>query len=111
VHIRVDLPENAVFCKVWKANVGRIPLYLLDTNIQENAPADRDITGKLYGAGTELRIKQEMVLGIGGVRALNALDIAPTVFHMNEGHSAFLALERIRMMLENSPLSFDEARQ
>jgi glycogen phosphorylase len=111
VHVRVDLPDNAVFCKVWKANVGRIPLYLLDTNLQENSPADRDITSKLYGGGTELRIKQEIVLGIGGVRALDALGIAPTVFHMNEGHSAFLALERIRVLLDKSPLSFDEARQ
>jgi glycogen phosphorylase len=114
VHVRVDLPDNAVFCKVWKANVGRIPLYLLDTNLQENSPADRDITSRLYGGGTEMRIKQEIVLGIGGVRALEALDIKPTVYHMNEGHSAFLALERIRMLLENpgSPgLTFDEARQ
>src|SRR5206468_720781 len=96
VHVRVDLPENAVFCKVWRANVGRIPLYLLDTNLQENAPADRDITARLYGSGSELRIKQELVLGIGGVRALQALNIQPNVFHMNEGHSAFLALERVK---------------
>jgi glycogen phosphorylase len=111
VHVRVDLPENAVFCKVWKAGVGRIPLYLLDTNLQENSPADREITSKLYGGGTEMRIKQEIVLGIGGLRALEALGVSPTVYHMNEGHSAFLALERIRMLLENSQLSFDEARQ
>ena len=111
VHVRVDLPENAVFCKVWRANVGRIPLYLLDTNLQENSPADREITAKLYGGGTEMRIKQEIVLGIGGVRALEALNVSPTVFHMNEGHSAFLALERIRVLLDNSPMSFDEARQ
>ena len=111
VQVRVELPDNAVFCKVWRANVGRIPLYLLDTNLQENSPADRDITAKLYGAGTELRIKQEVILGIGGVRALTTLNIAPAVFHMNEGHSAFLALERIRMLLEGSALTFDEARQ
>jgi len=111
VHIRVDLPDNAVFCKLWRANVGRVPLYLLDTNLQENAPADRDITSKLYGSGTDLRIKQEIVLGIGGVRALAALNISPTVFHMNEGHSAFLALERIRTLLETTHLNFDEARQ
>jgi starch phosphorylase len=111
IHVRVDLPDNAVFCKVWKASVGRIPLYLLDTNLQENSPADREITSKLYGGGTEMRMKQEIVLGIGGMRALEALNIAPTCFHMNEGHSAFLALERIRMMLEKSQLSFDEARQ
>jgi glycogen phosphorylase len=111
VHVRVDLPDNAVFAKVWRANVGRIPLYLLDTNLQENAPADREITARLYGGGTEMRIRQEIVLGIGGVRALDALNIRPTVFHMNEGHSAFLALERIRVLLDNSPLTFDEARQ
>ena len=112
VHVRVDLPENAVFCKVWRAMVGRIPLYLLDTNLPENAPADRDITSRLYGSGTELRIRQELVLGIGGVRALEALNVSPTVFHMNEGHAAFLALERIRVLLEAHPqLTFDEARQ
>jgi starch phosphorylase len=112
VQVRVDLPENSVFCKVWKAQVGRITLYLLDTNLQENSPADRDITSRLYGAGTELRIKQEVVLGIGGTRALEAMNIQPTVYHMNEGHSAFLALERIRVMLAASPnLTFDEARQ
>jgi starch phosphorylase len=111
VQVRVDLPENAVFCKVWRANVGRIPLYLLDTNLAENSPADRDITARLYGGGTEMRIRQEIVLGIGGVRALEALNVTPSVFHMNEGHSAFLALERIRTLLENSNLTFDEARQ
>ncbi len=111
VHVRVDMPDNAVFCKVWKMDVGRIPLYLLDTNLQENAPADREITARLYGGGTEMRIRQEIVLGIGGVRTLEALNITPTVFHMNEGHSAFLALERIRMLLDDSPMTFDEARQ
>ncbi len=111
VHIRVDMPENAVFCKVWRVNVGRIPLYLLDTNLPENAPADREITARLYGGGTEMRIRQEIVLGIGGVRVLEALNVKPTIYHMNEGHSAFLALERIRNLLEDSPMSFDEARQ
>ncbi len=71
VRARIDLPDNAVFCNVWRVNVGRISLYLLDTNLIENSPADRDITSKLYGGGTELRIKQEIVLGIGGTRALN----------------------------------------
>ncbi|HLL89382.1 MAG TPA: alpha-glucan family phosphorylase [Tepidisphaeraceae bacterium] len=111
VQVRVDLPDNAVFCKVWKASIGRIPLYLLDTNVPENAPADRDITARLYGTGTDLRIKQEIVLGIGGVRALEAMNVPATVFHMNEGHAAFLALERIRTLLVNSPMTFDEARQ
>ncbi len=111
VQVRVDLPDNAVFCKVWKAQVGRIPLYLLDTNLPENSPADRDITSRLYGGGTDVRIRQEIVLGIGGVRALEALGIEPNIFHMNEGHSAFLALERIRKVLETSQLTFDQARQ
>jgi starch phosphorylase len=111
IHVRVDFPENAVFCQVWRANVGRIPLYLLDTNLQENAPADRDITSRLYGGGTEMRIKQEIVLGIGGTRALEALNVTPTVFHMNEGHAAFAALERIRVLLRDSTITFDEARQ
>lgn len=111
VHVRVDLPENAVFCKVWRVKVGRISLYLLDTNLQENSPGDREITARLYGGGTEMRIKQEIVLGIGGVRALEAVNVSPTVFHMNEGHSAFLAMERIRTLLENSTMTFDEARQ
>src|SRR4051812_39747244 len=114
VHVRVEMPDNSVFCKVWKAQVGRIPLYLLDTNLPENAPGDRDITSRLYGSGTELRIKQEIVLGIGGVRALEALNLTPNVFHMNEGHAAFLALERVRTLLDdpgNESLTFDEARQ
>ncbi|HZZ43596.1 MAG TPA: alpha-glucan family phosphorylase [Tepidisphaeraceae bacterium] len=111
VHVRVDLPDNAVFCNVWRAMIGRVPLYLLDTNLPENSPADREITSRLYGGGTEMRIRQEIVLGIGGVRALDAVNEKPTVYHMNEGHSAFLALERARILLENSPLTFDEARQ
>jgi starch phosphorylase len=112
VRVRVDLPDNAVFANVWRVNVGRIPLYLLDTNVLENSPADREITSRLYGGGNETRIKQEIVLGIGGIRALQELNLAPTVFHMNEGHSAFMALERIRVMLEQHPnLTFDEVRQ
>ncbi len=112
VHVRVDLPDNAVFAKLWRANVGRIPLYLLDTNLAENSPADREITSRLYGGGTEMRIKQELILGIGGVRAMEAMSIKPTVWHMNEGHAAFLALERCRVLLqENQGLTFDEARQ
>src|SRR5688500_1969861 len=112
IHVRVEMPENSIFCQVWRANVGRVPLYLMDTNLQENAPSDREITSRLYGGGTEMRIKQEIVLGIGGVRALEALGVAPNVYHMNEGHAAFLALERIRMLLqEHSSMTFDEARQ
>ena len=112
VKVRVDLPEGPVTCAVWRVSVGRVPLYLLDTNLPENRPADRDITGRLYGGGTEMRIRQEIVLGIGGTRALAALRVPATVFHMNEGHSAFSALERIRVLLEHHPdLSFDDVRQ
>jgi starch phosphorylase len=112
VQVRVDLPDNAVFARVWRCMVGRIPLYLLDTNLAENSPADREITSKLYGGGSEMRIKQELVLGIGGVRAMEAMGIKPSVWHMNEGHAAFLALERCRMLLEADPnLTFDQARQ
>jgi starch phosphorylase len=112
LRVRVEMPDNVVFCNVWKVNVGRIPLYLLDTNLTENSPADRDITSRLYGGGTELRIKQEIVLGIGGMRVIEALSLPASVFHMNEGHSAFSALERIRLLLEQHPkLSFDEVRQ
>jgi glycogen phosphorylase len=114
VQVRIDLPDNAVFARVWRVKVGRIPLYLLDTNLEENAPADRDITSRLYGGGSEMRIRQELVLGIGGMRALAALGVHADVFHMNEGHSAFLALERIRSLLADSKyagMSFDEVRQ
>lgn len=112
VQIRVDLPENAVFARVWRCMVGRIPMYLLDTNLPENSPADREITSRLYGGGSEMRIKQEIVLGIGGVRAMDAINVKPNVWHMNEGHAAFLALERIRVLLAANPsLTFDEVRQ
>lgn len=112
IRVQVDFPDGAVFAQVWRIDVGRVPLVLLDTNVPENAAADRDITQRLYGTGTDLRIKQELVLGIGGVRALEAIGIRPEVFHMNEGHAAFLAIERIRKLLEkDDSLSFDEARQ
>ena len=85
-------------------------LYLLDTNIPEN-PSDehRDITDSLYGGDIHTRMRQEIVLGIGGLRALKALKLEPTVFHMNEGHSAFLAIERIRLLMAEHGLTFDEA--
>ena len=112
LRVRVDMPEGPVLCGLWRVNVGRVPLYLLDTNLPENTPAARDITSRLYGGGTEMRIRQEIVLGIGGTRALAALGVPATVFHMNEGHSAFSALERIRVLLERLPdRTFDEVRQ
>jgi len=96
---------------IWRVQVGRVPLYLLDTNLEENSPADRLITAQLYGGDQEMRILQEILLGIGGVRALRALGIFPNVCHMNEGHAAFLALERIRLLMEKRGLRFNEARE
>ena len=107
--IAVQFPGRLVHAAIWKAQVGRIPLYLLDTNIPENADADRHIAGNLYGGDQETRIQQELVLGIGGIQALTELGITPTVCHMNEGHSAFLALERARQLSEKTGLPFAEA--
>jgi starch phosphorylase len=108
--VTVKLPTGNVFIQVWKLEVGRITLYLLDTNIPENVlPQDRDITDSLYGGDNDTRIRQEIVLGIGGMRALKAMDLRPTVCHMNEGHSAFLVLEQIRLYMRDDHLTFDEA--
>jgi glycogen phosphorylase len=108
--ISVNLPAGPVYLKLWHINVGRTKLYLLDTNIPENErPENRDITDELYGGDAHSRIRQEIVLGIGGMRALKVLGLEPTVFHMNEGHSAFLAIERIRVLMKEQGLSFDEA--
>jgi len=96
---------------IWKAQVGRVPLYLLDTNRRVNSKEDRAITGELYGGDQETRIRQEIVLGIGGMRGLVAMDTVPTVCHMNEGHSAFLVLERIKKLMQEYNLSFAEARE
>ncbi|PKL92162.1 MAG: alpha-glucan phosphorylase [Candidatus Goldiibacteriota bacterium HGW-Goldbacteria-1] len=109
--IELKMPHGIVKFALWKVQVGRISLYLLDTNISENSHADRDITSKLYGGDLEMRIKQEYLLGIGGMIALDALGIKPTVTHMNEGHSSFLALERIKMLMEKEKLSFNEAKE
>ncbi|RKY89832.1 alpha-glucan phosphorylase [candidate division KSB1 bacterium] len=107
--VGVSFPGRTVWAQIWKVNVGRISLYLLDTNIPVNSIEDQDITDELYGGDNEMRIKQELILGIGGVRALHKLGIHPQVYHMNEGHSAFLALERIRSYIEEKGLSFYEA--
>jgi starch phosphorylase len=109
--VKVPYPGREVTAQVWRAQVGRVPVYLLDTNISINRPGDRDITDQLYGGDLEMRIQQEIMLGIGGYRALEALGLTPTVYHMNEGHSAFLALERIRRLMETDGLSFAEARE
>jgi starch phosphorylase len=108
--VSVDLSGVEVFLKVWRIDVGRVKLYLLDSNIPQNASAEhREITNQLYGGDDHKRIQQEIVLGIGGLRALKALGLSPTVYHMNEGHSAFLAIERIRVLMADHCLSFGEA--
>ena len=108
--VSVDLSGAEVFLKVWRIDVGRVKLYLLDSNIPQNtAEEHREITNQLYGGDDLKRIRQEIVLGIGGLRALKALGLNPTVYHMNEGHSAFLAIERIRVLMADQGLSFDEA--
>ena len=110
--IEVDYPEGKAYAKVWRAQIGRVPLYLLDTNIPENGNTDlRDITDYLYGGDERMRIKQEILLGIGGYQTLSQLGITPTVCHMNEGHAAFLALERIRQFMDENDIGFDEARE
>ncbi len=109
--IEVEYPGRIVKAQVWRVHVGRVPLYLLDTNIEANLSQDRDITDQLYGGDAEMRICQEILLGIGGIRALEALGLRPSVCHMNEGHSAFLALERIRLLMMENNLSFAEARE
>jgi glycogen phosphorylase len=111
VSVSVDLPGRKVYAKVWKIAVGRIPLYLMDTDVAPNAPNDRVLAAHLYGGDHEMRISQEIVLGIGGVRALRALGLKPALWHMNEGHAAFLGLERMRELVAEEGLAFAEARE
>ncbi|MFP4322048.1 MAG: alpha-glucan family phosphorylase [Anaerolineales bacterium] len=109
--IKVPMAEYTLHAYVWEAKVGRVSLYLLDANHPDNPQPLRDLTDRLYGGDRRTRIRQEILLGIGGYRMLQALDIHPTVVHLNEGHSAFSALERTRILMKEHPnLSFDEAR-
>lgn len=107
--IELMIRERTVQAQVWRADVGRVPLYLLDTNIPENNETDRLVTGHLYGGDRETRIVQEMLLGIGGVRLLDKLGINPQVYHLNEGHSAFLTLELTRVLMRSREIAFAEA--
>ena len=109
LRIEVSIRGRLVRAQVWRADVGRVPLYLMDTNIPENEEIDRLVTGHLYGGDGETRIVQEMLLGIGGVRLLGKLGVTPHVFHLNEGHSAFLTLELARELIESEGLKFSEA--
>jgi starch phosphorylase len=109
--VSVDFPGRQVFAQIWLVQVGRVKLYLLDTNIPQNSPEDQDITDQLYGGDRELRIKQEILLGIGGCRALKAVGLNPSVYHLNEGHSSFLTLEHCRDLMQEYKISFAEARE
>jgi starch phosphorylase len=111
IRVEVEFPDRMVTCQVWKAEVGRTPIYLLDSNVLENAPNDQTITDTLYGGDEEMRCRQEMILGIGGMRALKKLGITPTVCHMNEGHAAFQSLERFRQFMSEHSCDFRTARQ
>src|SRR5438067_747426 len=109
--VSVPILDREVFAKIWQLQVGRVSLYLLDTDTPENNAEDRLITAELYGGDLEMRMRQEIMLGIGGVKTLSALGIEAEVFHMNEGHSAFLALERIRLSVVAKKLDFYSALQ
>jgi len=111
VTVRVALPGRTVTAKVWQVNVGRIPLYLLDSDTETNSHEDKGITAQLYGGDNEHRLKQEILLGIGGVRLINSIGLEPTIFHSNEGHSAFSGLERVKNMMENHNIDFQIARE
>jgi starch phosphorylase len=106
--IAVPLGNRSVLVRVWRVRLGRVKLYLLDTDLEENAPWDRELSARLYGGDRETRIQQEIILGVGGVRALKALGSTPRVWHLNEGHAAFVVLQRIRDMIEHGE-SFDSA--
>ncbi len=109
--VGINILGTTVHARVWEMKIGRVSLYLLDTDVMDNSPENRLITAELYGGDVEMRIKQEIVLGIGGVHALNALGIEPSVFHMNEGHAAFLALERLRRFVQDEKLDVYAALQ
>ena len=109
LHINLQFPGRVVKLRVWEARVGRVKLYLLDSNDPENGPADQCITAELYGGGPEIRLQQDMVLGIGGWRLLHALGIKAQVCHLNEGHAALAVIERARMFAQDANLSFEVA--
>ena len=105
------LPGRTMYAKIWRLDVGRVPLYLLDTDIEENVEADRVITHQLYGGDSENRLRQEILLGIGGIRLLEILGLTPTIYHSNEGHSAFIGIERLRKIIQDEKLTFFQAQE
>ncbi len=111
ITLSVELPGREVVAQIWRVQVGRVPLYLMDTNIEQNTLEDRMITEQLYGGDLDMRIRQEILIGFGGLQVLDKLGITADVYHMNEGHSAFLALERVRRLMDEESLSFAQARE
>ena len=109
--IRMQMPGRTLSARIWKVAVGRTDLYLLDTDYEANIPEDRQITHQLYGGDWENRLKQELLLGIGGMRALRVLGLRPTIYHYNEGHAAFAGLERLRECIQDDHLSFNEGME
>ncbi len=109
IMVQVDTRSGTIFAQVWKMSVGRVNLYLLDCDVEGNTPEDRELTSRLYGGDTRTRIRQELVLGVGGVRAIRALGIVPGVYHLNEGHSAFATLEAVRGRMDRDGYSFDDS--
>jgi len=109
VMVQIDTRSGSLRAKVWRLKVGRCDLLLLDSNVSGNAPEDRELTSRLYGGDGRVRIRQELLLGVGGIRALKAMGITPGVFHLNEGHSAFALLEAIRARMEDEGLTFEQA--
>jgi len=109
VVVEIQTRSGHILAKVWRVKVGRRDLLLLDSDVEGNAPEDRELTSRLYGGDLRIRIRQELLLGVGGLRALKALGISPGVFHLNEGHSAFAVLEAIRMRMEDEGIGFDAA--
>ena len=109
VVVQVDTRHGSIRAKVWRAKVGRVDLFLLDSDVEGNAPEDRELTSRLYGGDGRVRVHQELLLGVGGLRALKALGITPGVLHLNEGHSAFVVLEAIRMRMQEEGIGFEQA--
>src|SRR5471030_354873 len=110
VVVQVDTRHGSIRAKVWRVRVGRCDLFLLDSNVEGNAPEDRELTSRLYGGDGRVRIRQELLLGVGGFRALKEMGITPGVLHLNEGHSGFAVLEAIRSRMQDEGVSFDQAQ-
>ena len=107
--VQIETRSGPIRAKVWRMKVGRCDLLLLDSNVEGNHPEDRELTSRLYGGDSRIRIRQELLLGVGGFRALRAMGITPGVLHLNEGHSGFAVLEAIRSRMQDEGISFDQA--